>query len=802
MDLIEYVPDLLNEIEKVEQQRIYILTGERGLGKHRKLHETENQLRESYQDSINIVSIHPDELSFSLWPIESALRIANPNINIVNATSDNGLNYSEQLMSCFVNLCNNHKRTIIFLYRLHMFNKDLWAFTSRLFRLLLDPYRSFNVCFCCCVHTDEGFQLKLAESLRSTQQIVDTFSLFSRNTTYLYFKPWPRNALSEFLEQDLFQGKLRIAPGQEELLIDAVMGNPATLINLVERLKMHNILYLINDLYYCSDFDNAVLLSLGPVIAKEQYQGLDASLQELLRGSSVIGIEFESNLLSNPLEFHQVEDKLKRIISICRIVQQKVDNIYEFESAFSQLSIRDFVSKDELVLWNSKLGKYFCNLSSRQSTEGLYSLSLNSLGKSAFYFYEAGNHPMAMNLYNRIVIQLMAIMQYDDAIKVLNRIRTMHKDMPDLCDNKYILRTWLLEGDCYRHRSDFVNAISAYEEYMKNAHLTKYEMYDVRCKYCLVLYESGEIDRPQKLLNELLQELEKENNSELASILVQTLSCLSSLEETLCDTKLEYHFNAALTIAKKHNLTSEYYGLLRRALIVYKGIYGISLMESAREYFDSIGNQKELAKVLNNISVEMLLNGDLEQARAYYQHSAELLNSFGSEITYVPINGLGAYWCLRGDFERALSLFESIYNDELEEFSRIAILLNQATAFRKLGRFKEAEERLICAENISKEGDASDYSILLPHLIIDRGLLLYDKGAVDEAYDILIKYIDEESSFGRRRTALAAKYIQKICLQLGKPVPDRIKSLSKSTSPSDKRLLHYGIMLVRLSITD
>ena len=39
------------------------------------------------------------------------------------------------------------------------------------------------------------------------------------------------------MENELFQGKLRMAPGQRGLLLDAAMGNPATLINLTERMK-------------------------------------------------------------------------------------------------------------------------------------------------------------------------------------------------------------------------------------------------------------------------------------------------------------------------------------------------------------------------------------------------------------------------------------------------------------------------------------------------------------------------------------------------------------------------------------
>ena len=98
----------------------------------------------------------------------------------------------------------------------------------------------------------------------------------------------------------------------------------------------------------------------------------------------------------------------------------------------------------------------------------------------------------------------------------------------------------------------------------------------------------------------------------------------------------EFHFNAALDIAKRYHLEDEYYVLLRKSLIVHKGVYGISLMESARVYFERIGNQKELARTLCNLAAELLLHGDLEQARSNYQHSAEILRSFGRKQSMSP----------------------------------------------------------------------------------------------------------------------------------------------------------------------
>ena len=176
-----------------------------------------------------------------------------------------------------------------------------------------------------------------------------------------------------------------------------------------------------------------ILIATGSVPARPPIPGLELAMtsDELLKGTDrlyrsivimgggVIGVEFEAQLLSDPLGFWAVKDKLRRLLSISRIIQRKVDDLYEFESIFARLSIRDLVSKEESVLWNSRLGEYFWKLSQRQITEGAVSASLNSLKKSAFYYDEAMNRAQAMQLYERLSMELMSIMQYRDAVKVL-----------------------------------------------------------------------------------------------------------------------------------------------------------------------------------------------------------------------------------------------------------------------------------------------------------------------------------------------------------------------------------------------
>ena len=91
---------------------------------------------------------------------------------------------------------------------------------------------------------------------------------------------------------------------------------------------------------------------------------------------------------------------------------------------------------------------------------------------------------------------------------------------------------------------------------------------------------------------------------------------------------------------------------------------------------------------------------------------------------------------------------------------------------------------------------------MLPHLLIGKALLLYDRGQLEEAYPLFLKYIQEDPGFGRRRLSLAGQYIQKICAYFQRPVPDGVDAFAKVTSPADERLLRHGITLIRFSITE
>lgn len=796
---VSFLPNLFSELSHNRTKKIYILTGEHGIGKHTLMSKTESEIRKADCKQI-ILSVEPDEFGFSLWPIEKTIISERPELLSVIQSQHSDLNYIERLIKCFVNMSSEGHRITAFLYRIQDYNDDLWRFIEKLIRSFIRPSVTTDICFCCSLDTDE--RNRVINPCRSYSEIISFFSRFSSYTNYFYVSSWPKEELERLLLYELFDNRISITLQQKDTIIAAAMGNPGNLVTIVEQLKARGVIYNSGGIYSCQDFDWSTLQKIGDVPVKIQYDSLETPLRDLLRGSSVIGVEFESKLLSNPLEFHSVNEKLKQLLAVSRIIHRKIDGIYRFDTVFARLSIRAYIADSEFILWNRKLGDYFWNLSRYELSIGKTAESLNSLKKCAFYYDEGKEHDKAILVYDQIVRKLMIIMQYADAISILIRIRELHSMTPDGLQSKSCAETWLLQGDCHRYRSEFSKAVSAYENYLRFPYDSLVERLDIQCTCYATMYESGEIQRPLAFFREKLSFLEGQDDAMYTTIKYRVLASLSVIEETICDPSHSLHFNAALDIAKKYKLEKEYYSLLCKALIVHHGLYGIQLMESAKDYYHNNGEQKEYAKVLCNIAAELLLYGDIETAKYYYEQGKSIMQSFGGETLFVPLNGIGGYWCLNGEYTLALEFFEQAYNENTDAFTRIAIAINTATAYRKLRKYEEANKYLFSAEQTIMTGDAKEFAILLPHIHINKAIMLHEAGCDLEALPIFLNYVQKQQFYGREFTCLSSMYAKYICENNQTTVPENVLSTLSQATSAEERLLKQGITLVRLSITE
>ncbi len=539
---------------------------------------------------------------------------------------------------------------------------------------------------------------------------------------------------------------------------------------------------------------------------KNKYRALSPSMQYVLRGSSVIGYEFSKALLTNPLKMLLVDSQLRRIEYQTHIIRAKDEDLFEFHDNTSHLSIRNIVSPEEYLKWNILLAGYFFDKAqnSQSDTDSIEMLSVPIiyLSKSAYYFSAAEQKEKTALIYLRLAPLLISIMDYEKALSVISNLHHLYDTDHLLISSSDMHHLYLLEGDCYYSLFQYNSAVISYKHYSEMSFITKFEFLAAQCQYAFALYCAGETEGPYSLLQNVYHELDDEKNKKSAEIKVRALSFISSIEETIWNGKHIEHYNQALALAKEYKLYNEYYQLLRKALIAYKGKTGIRLMSTARDYYKQTNNIKEYAMCLHNIAIELLYHGDLEQAKINLEESITIFQSFGSDGAHCPINALGDYWAIKGNFRKAISCYIKAYDQQCDLFSQIGILINLSTAHRGLHQCRKAAEYLKSVEGLLSDKQADNYAILKQHYYLSIALTDTECGRYEHAYKAFLQYFDCESNRDSHRMTIASRALYELCNITKYSFPEEYEDYIIKDSSAIERLAPHQLVLVRLSFAE
>lgn len=796
------IKNLVNEIIELYKDgklsgKIVVLSGSHGLGQKEVLKNL--VARFSSDSSTVILSVEPSDISFSLWPFWNALSSyitveynISKNYGEAMPSLNNGLNYEEYIFSKLVDLCKQSKSVILVCEDIQKCDQLMMSLFHRIIDYILPKY---TFLFLCCNYNDYED--------RGTAKSF--FSEYIPYTRYFPFYTWKTPELEDYFHQLL--GKVSVSEENLTALIDNAYGNPTILCNLIDYLKSQGILYESDNGFICNPFDGTVLMENVHKYVKNQYDRLSDDTKGILKSASIIGYEFDKNLLIHPLNFLFVDEQIKKIEKITLLIHEKKQNIFEFHSNAAFLSVKEIVEPDEYREWNLALGKYYYQCGCLNSRSGEYIEATDAWTRSAYYYHSANADEMEIKVYMQLLPLLVSIMHYQEAINTVGEIRKiLNKPNPAMVlitKNDYN-RLYLIEADCYYALFDYHQAADKYKCYLDKMELDNIESEKIVCRIALSLYDCGEMDHPYHMLLELYEKYrcKKKLSIQEAEVYVRVLSYLSSIEETYWNGEHIKHYELALSLAKKNKINDEYYVLLRKALIVYKGEIGINLMEQAQTYYRATNNRKEYAMVTHNMATEMLYWKDVEQAEAYFKESIRIFEDFGSQAVHYPMNGLGAYYLVSGQYKKALEILKKAYHDKYEDFSKIGILINQSTAYRQLKYFKKAAAALDAAEKIFHHIDADNYSILKPHFYLSKALLLKETGHYNEAMNQFNLYFDVEQSEHSHRLRIAAANMDELCTQyLFTPPCDYAKYLVIKSEPVN-RLLKGNLVIVRFSFAE
>lgn len=775
---------------------IYILRGERGLGQHDLLHNYMEYVRnqENFAICLNIRSIPNTFATYSIWSELKKYIDLKYEISYYeeDAIKNDGLSYEEYLLSQIIGISKNHPM-YFFCEDIKQCSNDIHDFLKKIINSIFPISRATLVT---CLYTDSE-----DSNDNQSDSMIDYFAQFGSRTRYFNFNLWDNDSLKIFLF-NYFNGNIEfLSESTLEILLNSAFGNPTRLTSLVEYLKSEDIISCQNGKFICPEFDSSHLLLKAEKYVLKHYNMLDDQMKELLRSSSIIGQEFDKNLLTQPLNTLLNDYQLKKIEYITHLIHVKVEDVFEFQNQSAHLSIKNIVKPDEYYDWNIALANYFHKkgIEYQQANENIE--AINNFIKSGFYYCAAEILNNALQVYLKLIPMMLSILQYRETISIIRLIHKINEKNPVLLKEKDLIELLVIEGDCHYGLFHYPKAARLYEQALGKS-IYPIKKISIKRKYAMALYDSGETLRPYDLLSSCLDELERSKQPERHLEIVRVLSFLSSIEETLCNGKHVEHFNQALALAKEKRFFSEYYELLRKALIIHKGKNGIRLMNSALEYNRNCNNKKEYAMCLHNIATEELYHGDLSVAKSYFEQSEEIFKSFGSDGAHYPINALGNYWCIMGKYKKALEYYQESYNDDYEAFSKIGILINQATAHRSLKHYNKARRLLQIAEQLLMGKDAITYSIIKQHVVLSQGLNEFFAGEYENAYDLLMEYFKQETDSGSHRKVIAACCLKELCRISDIPFPEEHTSLLLRTSLTLNRLKPNLLVLVRFSFAE
>ncbi len=281
---------------------------------------------------------------------------------------------------------------------------------------------------------------------------------------------------------------------------------------------------------------------------------------------------------------------------------------------------------------------------------------------------------------------------------------------------------------------------------MRSLKLTNFWSYFLICIFVCISYSISFAQKDSKL-SSFLSELE--NTQDVPS----KLSILDSLIDiTLAsnpDQSLEY-VEQALALSKEENLQIINFKLRQRKIKIYQNLGRTEEMlkysKLIREEYISSGDTLNEEYILNSELIAKLIytKGDLKESREIYNETLRLSKAIGDSTRYVySLNGIGITYYLEGKFDQALEMYIQTLNfsEKLKNLGklRIAVSNNIACIYDDTEEFEKALFYYDKGLSVSKE---IDYYELMPSMLYNSYSSLSDLGRFEEAEERLIESLN------------------------------------------------------------
>lgn len=756
IDYVEKAIASISEAFKKTSSNLYILHGEEGIGK--------TTLAQKF------CFLHNDTVCFDCGDEFKLLSLISPNASSKNY--DRHLSLYKPLIK---NLQQKKIHNIIF---------DIDKKTSEdFFELIVNIYDVFNM-------QKYYLNILILINYKTYHHFCDFFDKLPK---IIHLK-----SLCKWTQHDFFQLWEEMYHNSEEnskaisIISEYSMGNVSVFFHNLNTLKYFNLFVFEQGQWKINNYEaiTEILSSEYSDIVKKKYEALSPELRIIIKKTSAIGYIFDSNTLKNVFNINNSKNVLDKIekLSMLLFYTDSLKQMGQFDSEYVQKQIESLIEPEQLTEWCELLGDYYESTAKISPYISLERCSLEE--KCIFYFTKSNNTDKVVFHYLSLIPLKFNLSQYKSAESIVNKLISVTDELDQY---KHIYNY------CYYMLAVIDKSITEYTTALNNLNryinLSNTRSLKIKALKAELLYDIGNITEAYYILHEMYADKISICDPNL---LVNIISMLSSIEETMGINTYIAHFNEALTIANKNKLYADYYRLLRKANMAHIGENAIMMMNEAKKFFIKNNMINELIMVQHNIGTEALFYVNtykyaLSNLKAAHKTACEI--GF-SQLCYIE-NSLAIFDIFDGQYSNAIDILNGLLNYEQEDFTMLAIYINKATCLKAMNLNNEAYENLEKAINLNKK-DGNNFPFYSAQITLFNAFANLEKGEIQHACGNLIEYLQRKYDDRDVNTIAAKIVLNEICEKYNLAKPQELCGFSTNYDEISRKISKNHLVICEL----
>ncbi|MDD3803618.1 MAG: tetratricopeptide repeat protein [bacterium] len=410
---------------------------------------------------------------------------------------------------------------------------------------------------------------------------------------------------------------------------------------------------------------------------------LSSELKNIVQHASVLGKEFETEVLSRMLKGKNIEEKLTEGVT---------HNIWsvasEIKYIFSHSLLKDAAYEMQL---SDRLKKLHASAAS--IIEEKHRDDPRHFSDLAFHYERSGNREKSVEYIRKAAEWAKQSYRENDALSLYSKLEEL------VADAKEKLEIGLKKAHTLFYLSEYKKAMGYINLKLEGIEDKKSIIY---AKYLSALIENlirtGDDESAMKFCRETI-EIFGINNAKKDEIrAVKTLGrCYYNKNDYDEAFKL---YEESMRMAKEAKLEDLEYEIMGAIALYYfeKSEYekGIELLERKIEYNRKMNMKREMCYAMGNLGLMVWKKGDLNRAMSIFSEILEVAKEHGDRYSYTAsLSNIGMINYYLYKYEEALKCYEEAYavNEELGNKYFMAINLgNIGNVYSAYGEFDTAEE--------------------------------------------------------------------------------------------------------------